>query len=60
MRFTVCHPNGTRETRRHVPYKATKSGGRWEAHHAETGRLQARADTREQLDRIMSTLTEPA
>lgn len=43
MIFTTLRADGTRDTRRHIPYRVERVGNDWLAYHARTGRLQARS-----------------
>jgi hypothetical protein len=59
MIFNVIRPDGTIETRQHVPYHIVRYGNDWYANHAETGRKLGRFDSEEILHRHMATFTEP-
>ncbi|WP_150124172.1 hypothetical protein [Cupriavidus nantongensis] len=60
MIFTALRPDGTRERRRHVPYRLTQSGADWLAHHAETGRKIGRFNDKGSALSFLNAMTEPA
>ena len=61
MQFTIIHPNGTREQRRHIAYTVRQTGpSEWCAYRTDGSLLARSRISANHLRAVCDTCTEPA